>query len=156
MREFTLIDTHVGRLIAIEKNGALAYLGRTLDLPDGAVEAETPLFMKLRAQLGEYFDGKRKTFDIPLRIDGTLWQKTCWEGLMNIPCGETRTYGWLATFAGNPKGARAAGGACHANPVLILIPCHRIVGADGSLTGFGAGLDAKDLLLRLENPSFYK
>lgn len=154
MRQSTLIDTPVGRLKAIENNGALAYLGRTQEPLDAVAQTETPLFVMLRTQLGEYFERKRQAFDIPLHIDGTLWQKTCWDGLVNIPFGETRTYGWLAAFAGNPKGARAAGGACHANPILILIPCHRIVGANGSLTGFGAGLDAKDHLLRLENPSF--
>jgi methylated-DNA-[protein]-cysteine S-methyltransferase len=150
MSEFTLIDTPVGCFAALERNGALAYFGRPEEMPAGGEEAETPLLLKLREQLGEYFDGKRKTFDIPLCYDGTPWHRKCWEGLLSIPCGETRSYGWLASYAGNPKAARAAGGACHANPIIILIPCHRIVGANGSLTGFGAGMDAKAFLLALE------
>ena len=81
---------------------------------------------------------------------GTPWQRKCWEGLLDIPYGETRTYGYLASFAGNACAARAAGGACHANPILILIPCHRVIGKNGSLTGFGAGMDAKERLLALE------
>ena len=150
MYEFTLIDTPVGRFAALEKDDALAYFGRPEEMPAGAVQAETPLFLKLREQLREYFDAKRKTFDLPLCLDGTPWQRKCWEGLLSIPFGETRSYGWLASYAGSPKAARAAGGACHANPFIILIPCHRIVGSNGSLTGFGAGMDAKAFLLALE------
>lgn len=154
MRALAYIDTPIGRLAALEEDGALAYFGRPEELPEGAERIETPLIAKLREEIGEYFAGKRKTFHIPLDLgSGTPWRRKCWEGLMSIPYGETRTYSWLASFAGNPKGARAAGGSCHANPVLILIPCHRVLGADGSLTGFGAGMDVKQKLLALERTS---
>ncbi|HOG00139.1 MAG TPA: methylated-DNA--[protein]-cysteine S-methyltransferase [Clostridia bacterium] len=151
MRHFTFIDTPIGRLAAVEENAKLVFLGAARDMPADAVEGETPLFAKLRTELGEYFAGARREFDIPLGISsGTPWRRKCWEGLLSIPCGQTKSYGWLAAFAGNPKGARAAGGACHANPILILVPCHRVLGADGSLTGFGPGTDVKRRLLALE------
>lgn len=151
MRHFISIDTPIGPLAAVEDDGTLIYLGSFGDMPGGGAEGETPLFSKLRAELAEYFAGQRKTFGIPLDISsGTAWRRKCWEGLASISCGETRSYGWLASFAGNPKGARAAGGACHANPILILIPCHRVLGANGSLTGFGHGTDVKEKLLALE------
>lgn len=158
MRLFTVIETPVGRLAALERDGALVYFGRPEMLSIKAaelVEAETPLFARLRAEMEEYFAGERIKFDLPLDpASGTDFQRKCREGMLNIPYGETRSYAWLASFAGSPKGARAAGGACRANPFLILVPCHRVVGADGSLTGFGAGLDAKKYLLRLEGRPF--
>ncbi len=150
MLYFAFIETPLGRLIALEKEGALLYLGRDEAPPAGATEAWTPLLLRLRQELSEYFEGSRQAFDIPLDPGGTAWRRKCWEGLVSIPYGETRTYGWLASYAGNPRGARAAGGACHANPILLLIPCHRVIGADGSLTGFGAGMGMKERLLELE------
>ncbi len=151
MHYFAFINTPIGRLTALEKDGALVFLGLEKTPREGALEKETPLLADLRAQLGEYFAGARKNFDIPLAPEGgTPWQRKCWEGLLDIPYGETRTYGYLASFAGNACAARAAGGACHANPILILIPCHRVIGKNGSLTGFGAGMDAKERLLALE------
>ncbi len=150
MRFFTLIETPVGRLAAMEEDGALAYLGCPESMPAGGEARETELFIKLRQELREYFEGRRRAFDIPLVYGGTPFQAACWRELLRIPYGQTRSYGELAVAAGNPKAARAAGGACNANRILILIPCHRVVGATGALTGFGAGLPAKELLLALE------
>jgi len=103
-----------------------------------------------RSELEEYFIGKRKTFDLPLLPEGTEFQKRVYAELRKIPYGETRTYGELAASAGNAKASRAVGMANHNNPILILIPCHRVIGADGSLTGYAAGLEAKKFLLNLE------
>ena len=151
MRHFTAIDTPIGPLCAVEENGALVFLGRPEEMPAGGIALETPLLAQLRGELAAYFTGERRTFDLPLSFAGTPWREKCWEGLLGIPYGQTLTYAQLAAYAGKPKGARAAGGACHANPLLILIPCHRVVGASGALTGFGAGVETKAFLLRLES-----
>jgi len=101
-------------------------------------------------QLAEYMEGRRKVFDLPLSVEGTAFQEKVWEELRKIPYGETRTYGQIAALVGNPKGSRAVGMANHRNPVSIVVPCHRVIGAGGKLTGYGGGLDKKEALLRLE------
>lgn len=101
-------------------------------------------------QLQEYFDGVRKSFDIPLDLHGTDFQLTAWKTLGQIPFGQTITYGQQAIAIGRPKAVRAIGGANGRNPVVILLPCHRVIGADGSLTGFGGGIDVKKWLLAHE------
>ena len=100
--------------------------------------------------MSEYFAGKRTTFDVPLDAQGTDFQKRIWKALCTIPYGETRSYQQIAAIAGCPKGARAVGMANNRNPVSIIIPCHRVIGADGSLTGYAAGLPNKLKLLQLE------
>lgn len=111
---------------------------------------ETELIKQTHFELEEYLLGKRKTFSVPVFQDGTTFQKEVWNVLQQIPYGKTLTYGEVAKLIGKPKAARAVGGACHANNVLILIPCHRVIGSNGSLTGFGSGLELKDYLLKLE------
>jgi methylated-DNA-[protein]-cysteine S-methyltransferase len=101
-------------------------------------------------QLQEYFDGIRTRFDLPLDIHGTPFQMAVWHELQKIPYGETRTYGEIARSIGKPGAARAVGMANHENPVAIVIPCHRVVGSDGSLTGYAGGLDLKKKLLEIE------
>lgn len=113
-------------------------------------EAEEPLLQEAEEQLNEYFAGVRREFDLPLAPQGTPFQQAVWAELQKIPYGETRTYGQLAAALGKPRASRAVGGACHCNPVAILIPCHRVVGANGSLTGYAGGLDIKEYLLELE------
>ena len=102
-------------------------------------------------QLGEYFDGKRKSFELPLKPCGTPFQESVWRALRDIPYGETRAYGDIAKSVGNEKACRAVGMANNKNPIAIVIPCHRVIGADGSLTGYAAGTDIKKFLLELEN-----
>lgn len=102
-------------------------------------------------QIIEYAEGRRRKFDLPLVIIGTDFQIKIWNQLAKIPWGETRTYGQVAKSAGNPKASRAVGGACNKNPIPIVIPCHRVVGSDGSLVGFGGGLDMKKKLLEMED-----
>ena len=101
-------------------------------------------------QLQEYFAGCRREFSLPLAPRGTEFQRQVWYALEGIPYGETRTYGEIARAIGKPKACRAVGMANHRNPLSILVPCHRVVGADGSLTGYGGGLEAKQFLLELE------
>lgn len=138
----------VGTLCIEEKDNCITGLYR--DNIIGEAEAETELIRETRRQLTEYFDGKRQDFQVPIRLEGTEFQQRVWEALQTIPYGETRSYGEIARQIGSPKAARAVGGANHNNPVMIIVPCHRVIGANGSLTGFGGGLDMKEFLLDLE------
>ena len=119
------------------------------DIPASWIESEGP-FVEVRQQLHAYFDGHRHAFDLPLAPAGTAFQKRVWTALQAIPFGTTCTYGALARHLGQPRAAQAVGAANGQNPIAILIPCHRVVGADGSLTGYAGGLDRKRYLLRLE------
>lgn len=112
--------------------------------------ADSRPFRALIAQLEEYFEGHRQTFDLPLAPEGTEFQQSVWQALTRIPYGETTSYGELARRIGKPQASRAVGLANGANPLPIVVPCHRVIGADGSLTGFGGGLDIKRKLLALE------
>ncbi len=105
---------------------------------------------RLIKQLDAYFKGKRSRFNVPLDLRGTLFQRQVWEALWDIPWGKTRSYGQIAEALGRPKSARAVGRAVGTNPVAIVVPCHRVIGADASLTGYGGGLDRKTALLELE------
>ncbi len=113
-------------------------------------EAPSPLLREAAAQLLAYLDGRLFRFDLPLSLVGTSFQKKVWHGLQEIPYGTTRSYGELATALGNRNKARAVGAAAGANPVGIIVPCHRLIGASGALTGFGGGLGMKKALLALE------
>lgn len=114
----------------------------------------TPLLQEGERQLLEYLGGQRKTFDLPLNPQGTPFQKRVWQALEAIPWGETRTYLDIAQAADCPRGFRAVGMANHHNPIPIFIPCHRVVGSDGSLTGYAGGLELKKALLALEGHPF--
>jgi methylated-DNA-[protein]-cysteine S-methyltransferase len=106
--------------------------------------------LRLISQLDAYFAGKLREFKIPLDLRGTSFQRRVWELLCDIPWGETRSYGQIAKALGQPKAARAVGRAVGTNPVSIVVPCHRVIGSDGTLTGYGGGLDRKEALLKLE------
>jgi methylated-DNA-[protein]-cysteine S-methyltransferase len=107
-----------------------------------------------RRELDQYFAGSRKVFDLPLAPNGTSFQRAVWNAIAQVPWGKTLTYAELASRAGHPGSARAAGAATGRNPLSIIVPCHRIVGSDGSLTGYAGGLDRKQKLLALERPLF--
>lgn len=150
-------ETPLGR-ICIEENGqgltGLYFCGEALketaeETPKETTK-ETPLLKEAYRQLMEYFDGKRRNFDLPLAAEGTPFQKKVWEALRTIPYGETKSYGEIAAQVGNPKASRAVGGANHKNPIMIIVPCHRVIGANGALVGFGGGLSVKEYLLKLE------
>jgi len=149
-------DFPAGKIGIIEDGGNITgvfFRNREHFLPKGiadSTEKETPLIKTAAAQLGEYFKGKRKQFDLPLLLRGTDFQKAVWNALLDIPFGETRNYRQVAEAAGNPKACRAAGMANNRNPVVIIVPCHRVIGADGSLTGYGGGIELKSYLLNLE------
>ena len=117
---------------------------------DGYTVVETPLIKKAASQLAEYFAGRRRKFDLPLSPEGTEFQRSVWQALQSIPFGETRSYGNIAAQIGNPKACRAVGMANNRNPIVIIIPCHRVIGQDGSLTGYGGGIDIKQYLLDME------
>ena len=149
------INSMLGTLRLEEEDDALC--GVQL-CPDGVPDleplprkvCETPLLQETEEQLNEYFAGARREFDLPLAPKGTAFQKAVWAEMSKIPYGEVRTYGQLAAALGKPKAARAVGGACHRNPIAIIQPCHRVVGANGSLTGYAYGLEVKEYLLELE------
>lgn len=110
----------------------------------------SPLLLRAVTELREYFAGTRREFDIPIAPEGTDFQRQVWAALCSIPYGETRSYGEIAAQVGNPRAARAVGLANNKNPIPIIVPCHRVIGADGSMTGYAGGLEAKELLLKLE------
>ncbi len=112
---------------------------------------ESALFNQLKIELEEYFAGSRQTFDVPLDFKGTDFQQQSWSALLKIPYGETRSYQDQANAINNPKAVRAVAGANHSNKLSILIPCHRVIGKDGSLTGYGGKLWRKEFLLKLED-----
>lgn len=120
------------------------------DIPD-CEEVETDLIKNTHRQLDEYFSGERKFFDIPLLLIGTDFQVKVWKALMTIPYGKTASYLDIAKLIGNPKASRAVGGANNKNNIIIVIPCHRIIGSNGDLTGYECGLDIKKYLLNLES-----
>ncbi len=141
----------IGMIGIAEDNGAICrvFFGRD-KVPSGYEIAETPLIIRAAKQLTEYFKGKRMEFDLPLAPKGTDFQVAVWNALQTIPAGETRSYKEIARMVGNPKASRAVGMANNRNPIAIFIPCHRVIGQDGSLTGYAGGLPVKEYLLRLE------
>ena len=138
--------------MALEGETALTRLWLPGTLPDlrGRGE-ETPLLRAAREALLAYFAGERRDFDLPLAPAGTDFQRAVWDALRAIPYGQTRTYGEIAAAVGRPKAVRAVGQANHVNPLPIFIPCHRVVGKGGALTGYAGGLDLKRALLALES-----
>ena len=141
-------ETILGSVTFVEENGTL--LAVTTHRSYEGICQETPLIKEACRQLSEYLKGERKTFDLPLNPKGTDFQKRVWRALCDIPYGETRSYKQIAEAIGNPKAVRAVGMANNRNPITIVVPCHRVIGADGKLVGYGGGLEMKEFLLRLE------
>ena len=145
------MDSRIGRLLLRADEYGICEI--RLLKADDAAEAEredSELLEEAQRQLCAYLAGKRKVFDFPLSVQGTPFEQTVWQQLRQIPYGEARTYAQIAAQIGRPKAARAVGAACGRNPVLLAVPCHRVVGGTGRLTGFAAGLEAKRILLALE------
>lgn len=143
----------IGQLgIAEDGNGItdIFFKREDRDLKDSLEECETELIQKAKQQLDEYFAGTRREFSLPLSLKGTEFQIKDWEALCTIPYGETRSYKEIAIQIGNSKACRAVGLANNRNPVLIVVPCHRVIGHNGKLVGYGGGLDVKEKLLNLE------
>ena len=134
-----------------EENGAITdVLFDEAAMPEEWVRQETPLLRQAAQQLDEYLIGRRKQFELPLHPVGTPFQLRVWQALLEIPYGETISYKQLAERVGSPRGYRAVGLANNRNPIAIFIPCHRVIGADGKLVGYGGGLDIKKRLLDIE------
>jgi len=152
MKNIFYYNTKIGR-IGIEENGTaitkLNFINKEVQ-EEIIEEHETALLKEAIKQLNEYFDGKRKSFDLPLEPKGTEFQNKVWSALKEIPFGETRSYGEIAKVIGNEKAARAIGMANNKNPIAIIVPCHRVIGANGKLVGYAGGLDIKERLLKLE------
>ena len=156
MISYSEIESPIGRLI-LRTNGT-ALTGIYFDGPnppprellDWTRNAKAGPLLETARQLEEYFTGGRSEFELPLEMEGTEFQKRAWRNLLTIPYGETRTYGEQAKLIGNPNASRAVGLANGRNPIPIVVPCHRVIGANGSLTGFGGGLDRKRWLLAHE------
>lgn len=145
------METRFGKLILEEDGSGICGVnfcreGEPLDIEI----CETALLKEAKKQLEEYFQGIRRVFDLPLSLSGTPFQQKDWEALLEIPYGETRSYKDIAERIGSPKGFRAVGMANHNNPVSIIVPCHRVIGSDGSMVGYGGGLDIKAYLLNFE------
>lgn len=141
--------TPVGLLrLEADQTGLCAVALAGGDAPDAA--RPCPLLEQAAAQLDEYFAGARRAFDLPLSLGGTPFQRRVWAALCQIPYGQTRSYKEIAAAAGSPNACRAVGMANNRNPVMIVVPCHRVIGADGSLVGYGGGLEMKRRLLELE------
>ena len=152
-RTHTVVASPIGPLTVVWEDGALVRLamsppGRFVDAEIG--ERSDEGFDDVVRQLGEYFAGERTAFDLPLRPVGSDFELAVWDQLTRIPYGETRSYGHVAQAVGEPGGAQAVGAANGRNPLAIVVPCHRVIGADGSLVGFGGGLPRKRFLLDLE------
>ncbi|WP_217139980.1 methylated-DNA--[protein]-cysteine S-methyltransferase [Streptomyces sp. AC627_RSS907] len=157
MRQHTVTDSPYGALTLVAEDGVLCGLymtGQRHRPPEESFgTADDGPFAQAEEQLTAYFDGDLKEFTLDLRLNGTPFQRTVWDQLRRIPYGETRTYGELADALGNPAASRAVGLANGRNPIGIIVPCHRVIGASGSLTGYGGGLERKQRLLDFERGS---
>ena len=153
-RTHTVVPSPIGPLTVVrDEDGALVRLAMS---PPGALEAgalgerDDAGFEDVARQLAEYFAGERTAFDLPVRPVGSPFELAVWGQLTRIPYGETRSYGYVAEAVGEPSGAQAVGAANGRNPIAVVVPCHRVIGADGRLVGFGGGLPRKRFLLDLE------
>lgn len=155
--EYKLMPSPVGQLTLVARNGKLAAIlweterANRVRLGELVEVDDSPALLKAERQLNEYFAGTRDRFDLELDFEGTEFQKKVWAALLTIPFGETRSYSQIATQIGSPKAVRAVGAANGRNPISIVAPCHRVIGASGRLTGFAGGLEAKQYLLTLED-----
>lgn len=157
---YTTMKSPVGELKLVASDIGLAAVLWENDKPnrvplkDLKENAKHPVLVEAKKQLGEYFGGKRQSFTLKLDPRGTEFQKKVWKALGTIPFGETRSYGELARQIGSPSASRAVGAANGKNPISIVVPCHRVIGSSGKLTGFAGGMEAKACLLKLENCEF--
>ncbi len=152
MISYCRFSAPLGRITIVQEGDAITHLhiGEAPVLPAGAEQRDTLLLQEACRQLSEYFAKTRQTFSLPLNPAGTEFQKKAWGALCTIPYGQTRTYKDMAEAIGCPKGFRAVGLANNKNPIAILIPCHRVIGANGKLVGYAGGLHLKKFLLELE------
>jgi len=159
IKHYTFLETPVGRLLIAGASEIVMLnnfpTGSQAMLPWPEWLRDDNMFSNAKQQLTEYFEGTRTEFTMAVEMDGTNFQKQCWTALRQVPYGDTISYGELAQRIGRPGASRAVGAANHANPLPLVVPCHRVIGSDKSLTGFGGGLDTKLQLLAMENPTAY-
>ena len=151
MKYIKYVETELGKIGIIEENNYIVKISIGEEKEQGIEQKDTPLLLNATTQIKEYLENKRKNFELPLNPKGTEFMKKVWNELLKIPYGQTRTYKQIAEAIGNKKAARAVGMANNKNPMPIIIPCHRVVGANGSLVGYALGLDMKKYLLKLES-----
>ncbi len=148
MKNTCVIQTMVGQMEIEEDGEGICRMdfcrGKALKKSDSV------LLVRAEQEINEYMEGKRKTFDLPLSMHGTSFQTEVWNRLRQIPYGRTQSYGQIAAAVGRPNAARAIGNAVHNNPIAVIVPCHRVIGADGSMTGYAAGISYKKKLLAIE------
>ena len=144
-------DSPFGKITIVSDGNAITSVKTQSHIEPAGEEKASTLTDIAAMQLDEYFAGKRKKFDIPISPQGTAFQLSVWKALQAVPYGKTRSYKQIAQAIGNPKACRAVGLANNKNPIWIIIPCHRVIGTDGSLTGYGGGLKMKKKLLEMEN-----
>lgn len=153
---YKIYDFEIGKLAICEDNGKIVLVNVVKTKEDieeiakNSIQKETSLIKNTKQQLDEYFAGKRKKFDIPIKLDGTDFQIKVWKELLKIPYGETCSYLDIAKCIGNPKASRAVGMANNKNKIIIIVPCHRVIGSNKKLVGYACGLDVKEKLLELE------
>ncbi|HXN98874.1 MAG TPA: methylated-DNA--[protein]-cysteine S-methyltransferase [Candidatus Acidoferrales bacterium] len=151
---YTHYDSPLGNMLLVADERGLRLIsfasGKRPERPQADWRQDSAPFLDTIRQLRAYFEGKLRDFDLPLSLEGTEFQLRVWQGLRDIPYGQTISYGQLACRVGNPKGARAVGLANGSNPIPIIVPCHRVIGSNGSLVGYGGGLSNKKALLFLE------
>ena len=151
MKNVWYYDFPTGTMGIAQENDAITHIFfKDLGSFDGYEIKETQLIKRTAMEIEEYFAGKRRSFDIPLSMSGTDFQRLVWKALQTIPFGETRSYKDIAIQIGNPKACRAVGMANNKNPVAIVVPCHRVIGHDGSMTGYAGGINVKEYLLDVE------
>lgn len=151
MKYYIKYVSPVADLYLVEEQGQLVEISyHHLKKKEEMEEKNTELLQEVKRQLEEYFSGRLQNFDLPLKPKGTDFQKQVWKALLTIPYGETKSYEDIAKQIGKEKAVRAVGGANHVNPISIVIPCHRVIGKNGNLTGYGGGLEVKEKLLELE------
>ncbi|MCC8161434.1 MAG: methylated-DNA--[protein]-cysteine S-methyltransferase [Oscillospiraceae bacterium] len=147
MKKVWYFKTQIGTIaIGCDERGITDVAPARVD----GIKEKTPLIERAASEIDEYLRGERREFDLPLSVSGTEFQKAVWRELQKIPYGETRSYGDIAKAVGNPKAQRAVGTANNRNKIMIIIPCHRVIGANGHLTGYAGGLDMKKRLLDIE------
>lgn len=143
-------DTVFGPVTISEKGNAVVSVKLGSHMPCGAADCRTACTDRAALELNEYFAGQRSAFNVPIAMEGTHFQKRVWAALCEIPYGETRTYGQIAQAIGNPKASRAVGMANNKNPLMVMVPCHRVIGSNGQLSGYAGGVELKERLLKLE------
>ena len=151
MKYIKKMNTKIGTISIIEEDNAIIAVEVNKKVKYDEIQVkDTPILKETEKQLKEYLEGTRKNFTVPLNPKGTKFMKEVWTALQEIPYGEIRTYRQIAERIGKPKAARAVGMANHRNPIPIMIPCHRVIGANGKLVGYALGIERKEFLLRLE------